>query len=148
MLQRINRFENDFNNEAKDMSYSEYRDWLIERDAWSKGECLPEGYVKQWIYWLKVDGIPVGIGKLREKKTSQSEKWGGNIGFAIDSSQRGNGYGTKLFQLLLTKAKDLEIKEILSTVRTDNIGSNRIHEKCGGVLVKKDTETCYYSFAL
>ena len=148
MLQRINRFENDFNNEAKGLSYLEYKDWLIERDAWSKGNHLPKGYVKQWIFWLTVDGIPVGIGKLREKSTSQSEKWGGNLGFAIDSLQRGKGYGTVLFQLLLTKAKEIGIKEILSTVRVDNLGSNKVHKKCGGELVKKDLETCYYYFAL
>lgn len=148
MLQRIERFENDFNNEVKDISYAEYKDWLLEMDAWSKGQSLPKGYVKQWIYWLKVDEKPVGMGKLREKITLQSEKWGGNIGYAIESSQRGKGYGNILFKLLLSQAKDLGIERILSTVRVDNERSNKVNMTSGGELVKQDTETCYYSFVL
>ena len=146
MLQRIERYENDFNNEAFGMTYEEYKEWLDERNAWSKGERLPEGYVKQWIFFLKVDYIPVGIGKIRERVTTESAKWGGNIGFAIDPWYRGRGYGTQLFRLLLEEAKKLEVKEVYSTVRKTNFSSIRVHEKCCGKLMKEDDNTCYYVF--
>lgn len=146
MLQRIERHENDFNNEAKGMTYEQFKSWLCEREAWSRGELLPSGYVKQWIYWLKVDGIPVGIGKIRESVTEESAKWGGNIGLAIDSLHRSKGFGTILFGFLLDKAKELGINKVYSTVLETNIGSRRVHEKCGGDLVEKRDGTCYFVF--
>lgn len=146
MLQRIDRRENDFNNEAKGMTYEEYRKWLAERDSWSRGEALPDGYVKQWIYWLKVDGVPVGIGKLREHITQESTRWGGNIGFAVDSQARGKGYGLLLFQMLLRKASDIGIDEIVSTVMSTNVPSRKVHEKLGGELFKEDGGILYYRF--
>ncbi len=148
MLQRIDSQENGFNNEAKGLSFSEYKKWLVERDSWSRGENLPDGYVKQWMYWLKVNGIPVGVGKIREKTTESSKKWGGNIGFAIDSLYRGKGYGTVLFNQLLIQAKKKNIKEIYSTVKTYNASSNAVHIKCGGTIVNQEGDTCYYVFHL
>lgn len=148
MLQRIERWENDFNNETKDMTFKEFKQWLLKMDQWSKGEALPEGYVRQWIYWLIVNDIPIGIGKLREKTTTESLKWGGNIGFAIEASERGKGYGTCLFQLLLNKASHIGIEDIISTVMSTNIPSRKVHEKLGGELTNEHDGIVYYHFSL
>lgn len=148
MLQRIGPAENAFHNDVNGMSFEEYKMWLKKQHAWSKGEELPMGYVKQWTYWLYADEVPVGYGKLRERVTEESKKFGGNIGFAIDPLYRGRGYGNALLQLLLDKARELGIKEVFSTAEKFNYPSKAVHENCGGRLVKEDTARWYFIFDL
>lgn len=146
MLQRIGSFENAFNNEVNGMSYDHYKQWLLERDAWARGERLPKGYVKQWIYWLIVNRQPVGFGKLREKVTIESRISGGNIGYAIDPQYRGKGYGKELFGLLLKQASIMRILEVYSTIEKYNYVSKRIHELYGGQLIMEDDKRWHYIF--
>lgn len=63
MLKKIEAVENSFTNPVKNMNYQEYKNWLLLQDQWRRGINLPNGYVKQTIYWLYIDEIPVGIGK-------------------------------------------------------------------------------------
>lgn len=146
MLQRIGPSENAFNNEVNGMTYDQYKTWLSEREAWAHGDMLPDGYVKQWIFWLRVNGIPVGFGKLREKLTEESRRFGGNIGYAIDPVVRGNGYGNILFELLLEEAQKREIPEIYSTVEKYNYRSKKVHEKYGGKMINEDETRWYFYF--
>ena len=149
MLQRIGYDENAFRNDVHGMSYDQYTSWLNVQHSWSKGELLPNGYVRQWTYWLKTDeNIPVGYGKLREQVTEESRCFGGNLGFAIDPLWRGKGYGNCLFLLLLHKATEKKIIEVFSTVEKYNYASKKIHEKYGGYLVKEDMKRWYFSFEL
>ena len=143
LLKNIGEKENDFTNPVHHMSYDEYKQWLIEQDNWSKGGELPEGYVPQHCYWLYVDGTPVGFGKIRLGLTPQSRIEGGNIGYAIGDSYRGHGYGTILVELLLGRAKELGVKEILITVKKCNYASKCVSEKNGAFLVK-ETENWWY----
>ena len=128
------------------MTRKEFAEWCIKQDAWSKGEMLPAGYVKQWTFWLYADNIPVGYGRLREKVTEQSRLFGGNIGYCISRKFRGRGYGLYLFGALLKAAVDLGIESIWSTVEKGNIASKIVHEKCGGVLAGENTERYFFSF--
>ena len=89
MLQRLGPSENAFRNDVNGMSYQEYQDWLKIQAAWARGDQLPDGYVRQWTYWLYDNDTPVGYGKLRERVTEQSLKFGGNLGMAIDPLARG-----------------------------------------------------------
>lgn len=146
MLQKIKAEENLFHNEVYGMSFDQYKEWLITQSNWALGLDLPKGYVRQWIYWLFIDGKPVGFGKIREKVTNRSREIGGNIGYAISSEERGKGYGKLLFQLLLEKAKELNVKSILSTVEKTNPVSKHIHEKCGGQLIEENEDRWYFTF--
>lgn len=147
MLQRIGPSENAFRNDVHGLSYDQYREWLRLMHAWSLGDELPEGYVKQWTYWLLDDsGNPVGYGKLREKATKESKRFGGNIGFAIDPMARGKGFGSKLFEMLLEQSKYKGIESVYSTVEKYNYSSKRVHEKCGGKLIKEDDLRWYFLF--
>ena len=140
LLQTIGKEENAFHNDVNGMSYQEFREWLVLQEAWAKGERLPKGYVRQWTFWLCVDDVPVGYGKLREHVTESSRLLGGNIGYAIGADYRGKGYGTVLFELLLAKAEELQLKEIVSTVEKNNLPSRRVHEKCGMLLLEETPE--------
>lgn len=143
LLQNIGEKENDFTNPVHNMSYKQFKDWLEEQDGWSHGENLPEGYVPQYCYWLYVDEKPVGFGKIRLGLTPQSRIEGGNIGCAIDPVHRGKGYATYFIALLLQKAQEMEIGEILITVKKYNYPSKVACEK-NGCKVFKETECWWY----
>lgn len=143
ILQRIGCKENDFTNPMHGKSFEEYKEWLIQQDDWSHDRNVPEGYVGQTCFWLLADNVIVGIGKIRHGLTEQSRLEGGNIGIAIDPSQRGKGYATHFISLLLQKANEMEIEEILITVKKYNYPSKVAFEK-NGCKVFKETEGWWY----
>lgn len=143
LLQRIGEKENDFTNPVHGKKYEEYKEWLAQQDAWSREENLPNGYIGQTCFWLLSDGIVVGLGKIRHGLTEQSRKEGGNIGIAIDPRQRGKGLATKFIDLLLAKANEMNIGEILITVKKYNYPSKIAFEK-NGCKVLKETEDWWY----
>lgn len=143
MLQHIGRQENDFTNPVHDMNFGEFKVWLKQQDDWSRGENLPLGYVPQICYWLIVNNEPVGFGKIRTGLTEKSRLEGGNIGYAIDSRQRGKGYGSKLLELLLNKTKELNIECPLITVKKYNHASKRVAELNGAKLINETKDWWY-----
>ena len=148
LLQHIGRQENDFTNPVYGMGYEEFKSWLKQQDDWSRGDNLPEGYVPQVCFWLIVDGIPVGFGKIRLGLTERSRLEGGNIGYAIDSRQRGKGYGSMLLGLLLRKAKELNLCTPLITVRKFNNASKRVAESNGAKVIKETDKWWYLELDL
>jgi len=59
-------------------------------------------------------------------------KIGGNIGYYIRPSARKKGYGTKILELALIKAKQIGLQKILVTCDESNIASKKIIEKNKG----------------
>ena len=146
MLQTIEANENEFKNPVNGMTFDEFKNWLNQQNDWSSGENLPKGFVRQTCYWLLVNDIPVGIGKIRHSLTSQSRQIGGNIGYAISSMYRGKGYGFILLKKLIEKANELGIKDKLLTVEKYNYASKKVIEKNGGKLIKENEHRWYYEF--
>ncbi|MBR3287391.1 MAG: GNAT family N-acetyltransferase [Bacteroidales bacterium] len=138
LLQHIGEEENAFKNPVKKMSYEEFKQWLVQQEAWSRNENLPDGCVGQTCFWLIVDNIPVCFGKIRHALTSQSRLIGGNIGYAVSSLYRGKGYGTILLHKLLEKANEMKIEEKFLTVEKYNYASKRVIEKNGGKMVSEN----------
>lgn len=143
ILQRIGEMENDFTNPVHGKSYEEYRSWLAQQDAWSREENLPEGYTGQTCFWLMYNNTIVGLGKIRHRLTEQSRLEGGNIGIAIDPPQRGKGFATQFISLLLQRAKEMNIEEILITVKKYNFPSKNAFQ-ANGCKVFKETENWWY----
>ena len=146
MLQRIGSCENEFKNTANGLSFYEYKKWLAKQDVWSRGEELPAGYVPQTIFWLYDDEKIVGMGKIRHALNKNSRYIGGNIGYAIDPLFRGKGYGTQLLKLLVKKAREMKIGEIILTVEKYNPASKKVVEKAGGHMSKETNERWYFEF--
>lgn len=144
MLQYIGRDENEFTNEVNGMQYADYKEWLKKQDNWAHGIGLCDGYVVQTTYWLFNGDIPIGYGKIRDELTAQSRIRGGNIGYAIASPYRGQGYGTYLMKSLIETAKKKGIKERLATVQKFNYPSKTVIEKCGGKLIRETDERWYF----
>ncbi|MBD3280118.1 GNAT family N-acetyltransferase [Candidatus Dojkabacteria bacterium] len=144
MLQEMPADENGFENKFKGLSFEEYKERLKVKEAQSRGEQLPEGYVAATFFWAFVDGKPVGVSKLRHELTDHLKKHGGHIGYGIRPNERGKGYATKMLELTLEEAKKVDLREVLIACNPDNIGSQRVAEKNGGILKEKTEETWYY----
>ena len=144
MLQKIGAEENAFHNPVQGMRYADFKGWLEKMEAWSLGEKLDRGFVPQTIYWILLDGKPIGIGKIRHWLTDESRKFGGNIGCALAVDYRGKGYGTEAIKKLINKANVMGINEKLVTIEKYNYASKKMVEKCGGVLVGENTQRWYF----
>ena len=136
MLQEIDNNEFGFTNEVKGMSYREYKTWLKQQDDYSKAQNLPQNWIPQTTYFLYIDGLPVGIGRIRHCANEFLERQGvGNFGYGIAKSFRGNGYGDSLFQNLLEKCRDMGYLKIKLFPYIDNIATNKIMRKHGAILL-------------
>lgn len=100
----------------------------------ARGEDLPAGYVPQTTYWLVDGGEFIGGVRIRHMLNDHLREIGGHIGYNIRPSKRGRGYGKKILELALPKAKELGIDRVLLTCDVDNEPSRKIIEKNGGVL--------------
>lgn len=93
---------------------------------------LPEGWVPNTTYWLIDNDEFVGHINIRHELSDYLKKIGGHIGYAIRPTARQKGYGSKILELTLPKAKELGIKKALVTCDEDNIASRKIIERHGG----------------
>lgn len=138
MLQEIPKDENGFVNGCNGRTFEDFRKWLIKSFNIANGTSLEEWMVPQNIYWLYVDNIPVGMGKLRHYLTDKLKEEGGHGGYAIRPSYRNKGYGTLLLKLLVKKAKEMKIDKLLLTVQNHNISSIKVALANGGQIEKKN----------
>lgn len=146
MLQRIPP-ENGFQNSAYQMDYAEFPPWLKKRVNMAQGVGLEDWQVPSSTYWLMDDGVPVGMGNLRHRLTDALRERGGHIGYAVDGTLQGRGYGKALLRLLLAEARRIGItEELLVTVDPGNTASRRVAEANDGELRRETEERVYYWF--
>jgi predicted acetyltransferase len=118
--------------EKLDRNFDEYVAAILARET----EPLAS-FVPQTDYWLIVDGQYTGRCGLRHRLTPSLQRFGGHIGYQIRPSMRHKGYGTLQLKLLLPKAWELGLKRVMITCDDDNIGSAKIIENNGGILIDK-----------
>ena len=137
MLQNIENNENGFSNPAFGISFEEYKEWLKNEDGYSKGENLPKGWIPCTTFFLYVDNIPVGYGRVRHESNDYLENviGAGNLGYGISKEYRGRGYGKILFGELLKQCKNLGYNEIKLFPLKSNIPTIKIMLSYGGEIV-------------
>ena len=142
MLQDIGQSEYGFTNEVNGMSYAEYRAWLVRENEYAQAKNLPANWIPQTTYFLYVQGVPVGVARIRHYASEYLENQGvGSFGYGIAKAHRGKGYGKILFACVLEKCKAHGYDKIKSFVDVDNAASNRIFAQSGAVLLGKWHET-------
>ena len=99
----------------------------------TEGNNLPDGHVPQTVYWLIDNGEFIGRVTLRHSLTQRLHNEGGHIGYDIRPSKRKMGYGKKILELALPKAKGLGLTKVLVTCDETNLASKKIIETHGGV---------------
>jgi predicted acetyltransferase len=125
MLQEIGPGENGFQNTAFNLSETEFNDWLRLQVDHSKGINLELNYVPMTTYWLKGNGYPVGLSKLRHYLNEDLLKIGGHIGFCIRPTERGKNYACEILIRTLEKAELMGINKVLLTSGLENVAPER-----------------------
>lgn len=98
----------------------------------AKGENFWDGEVPATTYWLMDKDQLVGHVNIRHELSERLKKIGGHIGYAIRPSQRRKGYGLKILELALVRAKKIGLKKALVTCDERNMASRKIIERNGG----------------
>lgn len=115
----------------ENQSFSDFVNILLSQ---SKGENLPKDYVPATTYWLIDNDEFIGRVQVRHSLTKSLLQVGGHIGYYIRPSKRRKGYGVKILELGLLKARSLGILNVLVTCDINNLGSKKIIESNGGIL--------------
>ncbi|KKW17463.1 MAG: GCN5-related N-acetyltransferase [Candidatus Magasanikbacteria bacterium GW2011_GWA2_50_22] len=128
----------DRNKRYRRLSISELEgdfDSFVQKElSHARGENIRERHVPYTTCWLVDNGEFVGQANIRHRLTDSLRQIGGHIGYDIRPSKRGQGYGNKILELALQKAKGLGIKCALITSDIRNEASRKIIEKNGGIL--------------
>ena len=101
---------------------------------YAQGKNLPVNWVPDSAYWLVRGGHIIGVCDIRHRLTEALRDFGGHIAYSVRPSERGKGYGTLMLRLALEKARELGIGRVLITCGKDNIASQRMILKNGGVM--------------
>jgi len=111
-----------------------FEDFVKRLNENSKGINLPKGYVSATMFWLVEKGDVIGRVQIRHELNDFLFREGGHIGYYIRPSKRRMGYGKKILELSLSKAKKLGLSRVLITCDDSNIASRKIIEENGGIL--------------
>jgi predicted acetyltransferase len=95
-------------------------------------------------YWLRRDGYPIGMSKLRIRLTKALLELGGHIGFCIRPSERGRRLANVILTQTVEAARMKGLERLLLTCDTENEPSWRTIEACGGKLEKMANLHRYY----
>lgn len=134
MLHEIGPGEHGFGNGGYRLSAEEFPAWIRSRIDMEQGINLDPRKVPMTTFWMRKDGHPIGISKLRHRLNDALLQSGGHIGFCIRPSERGKGYARELLDMTIRRAWGMGIDRVLLTCDADNERSWRTIERCGGRL--------------
>ena len=80
---------------------------------------------------LLEDGEVLGFAALAAMNSKIQYSGVAELSIYVKSGQRGKGIGTKLLNELVKISEEVGIWTLQATVLEDNIGSKKLHEKCG-----------------
>lgn len=144
MLWEIGPGENGFQNSAYNLTEKNFSKWIQSCIDMSEGINLNPKYVPQTIYWLRRDGYPIGMSKLRSRLNEKLLKSGGHIGFCIRPTERGKGYAKIILRKTVNIARKKNINKVLLTCAVDNLPSMKTIEGCNAYLEKIENDERHY----
>jgi predicted acetyltransferase len=129
---------------------TDFVDYVKRLESWSEARDLPGGFVANTFLVGVVNNVIVGRLSFRHTLNPFLRRIGGHIGYGVIPSQRQRGYATEMLRQSLPIAKSREVHELLITCDADNIPSQRVIEKNGGVFEKtvenpeSNVPVCHY----
>ena len=95
---------------------------------------IPADKVPQSTFWLVSNSMRVvGIVRVRHRLNARLLQYGGHIGYYVQPSERGKGYGRLALRLGLKQLRRLKVTRALLTVNPMNTLSKRVVLANGGV---------------
>ena len=114
--------------------YADYDRWCIGMQNRHTGENLPKGYVRE-DFFLCYDGdTMVGVCSLKYELTDYLLHYGGHIGYAVHPAMRCRGLATEILRKAIEIAREYGFTQLLCVCDEDNLPSEKVIQKCGGVL--------------
>lgn len=112
---------------------------LARFDDCARGIGLPAGFVAHSTCWLvAADRQVLGVSNIRHSLTPALRREGGNIGYGIRPTARGQGHGVAILRLTLSRAAGLGLSEVLLTCGKANIRSAKVIRANGGTLESEE----------
>jgi predicted acetyltransferase len=142
-LEAVSEYQQEGGSDDRSKRYSglsvseleaDFAAYVEKEKSHALGKNLPEGYVPETTYWLVDAREFIGRVSIRHRLTEHLLRIAGLIGYDIRPSKRKRGYGTKILELVLPRAKTIGLHKVLVTCDATNVGSRKIIEKNGGVL--------------
>ena len=126
-------FDKSWSQERIRVDYRKYID-----DQRSFYELALEEEVNLLKYYLhRVEGNVIGLSGLYSYTSAEDSCWLG--WFAIDPEKQKLGYGTKVLQFIIERAKALGMQKLFLHTEQDNASARRFYENNGFILC---TEVC------
>ena len=113
-----------------------FEEWLAQTRSLTDPVTCPEGMVPADCYLAvrTADHKLVGMIDMRHHIDHPIlGTWGGHIGYSVHPDDRLRGYATRMLQMNLENARRLGIEKVLVTCSENNIASERVIVKNGGV---------------
>lgn len=117
--------------------HGNYDRWLAGMMNRRTGKNLPEGYVRENFYICRKNGATVGVFSLKFELTEYLLNFGGHIGYAVRPSERCRGIATEILREGLEIARRYGMERILCVCDEDNIASEKVIQKNGGIFENK-----------
>ena len=115
-------------------NYTNIEEWFQKLKIMENIETVPACHVPSSTFLLVNDvDILIGMVSIRHTLNDNLKTIGGHVGYSIHPKYRKKGYGTKQLSLALEECKKLNIKKVLITCSSINIGSKKIIEKNNGI---------------
>lgn len=103
--------------------------YLERRIAYSKGECLPEGWTPASTYFCIESEQILGVIRVRHGTSEYIHDVIGHIGYETLPQARGRGIASHMLSWV---QRYILIESAIITCDCDNVASQKVIEKCGG----------------
>ena len=90
-----------------------------------------DSHLKGFNIILLEDGVVLGFAALTAMNAKYQYRGVAELSIYVKSGQRGKGIGTKLLNELIRLSEEAGIWTLQATILDGNIGSKKLHEKCG-----------------
>lgn len=135
--QDVQSFYNEFKSDSGTcIGYGGYKNfdrWLAGMNNRISGKNLPAGYVRENFYLCYDGDDMVGVFNLKFELAEFLLNFGGHIGYAVKPSRRNRGCASQMLKQGLDIARELGFGRVLCVCDEDNIASERVIIKNGGI---------------
>lgn len=121
-----------------------YTEWLDHTVRYRQEESVGEDWVPSTTFFAvrKDDKKIVGMIDIRHHiRHPFLAEYGGHIGYAVRPTERRKGYASEMLVLALEYAKEIGLDKVMLGCYTDNEGSVKTIQKCGGRLTEEKLYT-------